>query len=171
MIRTRSARTFGTNAFGGALGEWSRNFHSIRIVIVNFLEHRAKAATTVRRNQRVMIFAGSIQSFREGNIFAEIVFGGVFKTFQQTIIVAAVKIESLMPCDFAAIAEVRQAELRVLLVASAFLALAGFVDEVMLQPAIARAVHIITQRALEHRAVIAENADGHHRFDGGSVPI
>ena len=118
-----------------------------------------------------MILAGPIQSFRKRNVFAKVVFGRVFKTIQKQIVVVAVKVQPLMPCDFAAIAEVCQAELRVLLVAPAFLTLAGFVDDVMPQLPIARTTHVIVQRALKHRAVIAENADGHHRFEGGGVPI
>ena len=62
-------------------------------------------------------------------------------------------------------------QLRVLLVATAFLTLAGLIDDIVRQPAIARTVAIIVEAAVEDNAVIAKHAHRQHRLDAAGVPI
>src|SRR4051794_10452562 len=58
-----------------------------------------------------------------------------------------------------------------LLVATAFLALAGFVEDIVSQSSVAFAVPVVIGGAVEERAIAAENADAHDGDDARRVPV
>ena len=65
----------------------------------------------------------------------------------------------------------RQPQLGVLLVATAFLALPLLIDDVMRQAAIAGAAPVVRDGPVENRPIIADDADGHDSLDAAGVPV
>ena len=116
------------------------------------------------------ILASLVDIRLERYFFPEIVAGGVFEAEKQAVIEAGIKVQSLMPGHLATVAHVRKTELRVLLIATALLALAAGID-VVCEPAVAAAEAVVFERALEGGAVIVIDGDGHHHFDRCGVPV
>jgi hypothetical protein len=75
-----------------------------------------------------------------------------------------------VPGHLAAVTHVRYAELGVLLVATAFLALAAGV-EVVGELTVAAPEAIVVERALEEGLIIVVDANCHHHLHRGGVPV
>ena len=149
--------------FGGRLrGKRRLDAQAILVMIVGHFVDSGKPSPSDLRNDFGGVFARSIGIRLERNIFAEIVFCGVFQAREQAIARHAVHVDALMEADFGGYDQMADAALGMSLVATTFLALSCFVDDVVRQRSIAGTVHKISYRAIEHSAIVAENSDRHH---------
>lgn len=82
------------------------------------------------------VFACSIDGSLEGHTLAKIVFCRVFKSLEQAIFIGTIEVDTLAPANLGTDRKESEPELGVLLVATALLALALFVDNVVSQTGI-----------------------------------
>nr|GFD45683.1 hypothetical protein [Tanacetum cinerariifolium] len=139
---------------------------AVDVVVVHLLVQGPQLPPGDGRNLLVVVFAGAVKRCHEGHIVvAQVVLGRVLEAFEQAVVGVAVEVEALVPGHFAALGQHPDAELGVGLVAATFLALAGVVEDVVREAAVAPAVHVVAQGVFVQRPVVAKNADGHDRFD------
>ena len=87
------------------------------------------------------------------HVEAQIVFCGILKAFEQTIVQRSVKIDALDPRRLTSVGQELQSHLSVSLIAAGFLALSRFLEVVADCP-VAFSVQVVSLCAIEHGLIV-----------------
>jgi hypothetical protein len=142
------------------------------VVAVGKLVDRLELSSVAGGNGGLEVLAGAVEVRDERDaVVAEVVARGVLEALEDAVVVVAEEVDALVPGDCGDVGQQSEGELGIGLAAAALLALAGRLDDDMLDPAVAGAGDGVPDRVLEHHPVVAEHRDGDDRLQRGDIPV